>query len=232
MKIPYVDPVTGFPVDVVSGGVSEPLQERSRRTLERLLAAAGELLEERTFHELTVQEVVRRAGSSVGSFYARFEDKEALLDYLDELYARQMIALVNELAEELEADPPDSLRATARAVFARLVPFHRTRRGLIRALVLRARERREVHFDDRTRRMNHELPRLLACLLRHRGEIAHPDPEQATGLGFALAFAGLRDRILFPESIRLPTETTDARLVEESAHLLTAYLTTPPENPS
>lgn len=232
MKIPYLDPVTGFPVEGGDARVSEPLQERSRRTLERLLEAAGELLEERTFHELTVQEVVKRAGSSVGSFYARFEDKEALLDYLDELYARQMIALVNELAEELEAEPAGSLRATARAVLGRLVPFHRSRRGLIRALVLRARERREVHYDDRTRRMNLELPRLLACLLHHREEITHPDPEQAAGLGFALTFAGMRDRILFPESIQLPAATSDARLAEESAHLLTAYLTTPPETPS
>jgi len=232
MKIPYLDSVTGFPIDTAGSRISEPLQERSRRTLERLLAAATELLEERNFHELTVQEVVSRAGSSVGSFYARFEDKEALLDYLDELYARQMIALVGEIASELEERRPESLRATVREVFARLVPYHRTRRGLIRALVLRARERREVHYDDRTRRMNDELPRLLACLLQHGEEIAHADAEKAAGLGFALAFAGLRDRILFPESVRLPSRTTDARLVEELTHLLTAYLTHPPEPPS
>lgn len=61
-----------------------PRQERSRRTLERIEAAALELLEEGGVGAVTVQAVVDRAGSSVGSFYARFPGKEELLRYLEE----------------------------------------------------------------------------------------------------------------------------------------------------
>jgi AcrR family transcriptional regulator len=61
-----------------------PRQARSRATFDRLLAAAAELLAERRFEEATVAELVRRAGSSVGAFYARFGSKEALFHELDE----------------------------------------------------------------------------------------------------------------------------------------------------
>ncbi|MEO2122836.1 MAG: TetR/AcrR family transcriptional regulator, partial [bacterium] len=61
-----------------------PKQSRSRRTLEHIVQAALEILEEQGYTALTVQSVVDRANSSVGSFYARFSGKEDLLDYLGE----------------------------------------------------------------------------------------------------------------------------------------------------
>lgn len=61
-----------------------PLQARSRRTLERILAAGWELLEEGGPEALTVQAITRRARTSVGSFYARFQGKDDLLRYMAE----------------------------------------------------------------------------------------------------------------------------------------------------
>jgi len=60
-----------------------PRQERSRRTLERIVEAARALVAEAGPEALTVQEVVARAGSSVGSFYARFDARDDLLRYLE-----------------------------------------------------------------------------------------------------------------------------------------------------
>ena len=64
--------------------LNPPKQSRSRRTLEHIVQAALEILEEQGYTALTVQSVVDRANSSVGSFYARFSGKEDLLDYLGE----------------------------------------------------------------------------------------------------------------------------------------------------
>ena len=61
-----------------------PLQTRSRRTLERIVAASMAILEEEGSAGLTVQAIVDRAESSVGSFYARFTGKDDLLTYLGE----------------------------------------------------------------------------------------------------------------------------------------------------
>ena len=59
--------------------VRPPKQKRSQESLERVLAASIELLEEEGFDAFTIQDVSRRADVSVGAIYARFGNKESLL---------------------------------------------------------------------------------------------------------------------------------------------------------
>ena len=56
-----------------------PVQPRAFRTLERILAATEELLEERLFEQVAIADIAERAGVSVGTIYTRFADKSALL---------------------------------------------------------------------------------------------------------------------------------------------------------
>ena len=61
-----------------------PQQVRSRRTLDLILDATEQVLETKTFGEATLAEIMDRAGVTVGAFYRRFPDKDALLHLLDE----------------------------------------------------------------------------------------------------------------------------------------------------
>ena len=54
--------------------ISPPKQARSERTAQRILDAAQALIEREGLAGLSIPEVVRRARSSTGSFYARFKD--------------------------------------------------------------------------------------------------------------------------------------------------------------
>ena len=54
-------------------------QERSRITAERFAEAALDLLQTRTFDELSVADLARRAERSVGAFYQRFGSKDEFL---------------------------------------------------------------------------------------------------------------------------------------------------------
>jgi DNA-binding transcriptional regulator YbjK len=54
-------------------------QERSQRTLERLLDAAEAVIGEKGFADASVGNICTRAGVSVGTFYRRFRDKHALI---------------------------------------------------------------------------------------------------------------------------------------------------------
>jgi len=66
--------------------IQPPQQARSRASMNQMLDAAAQLLETKTFDELTIAEVVQQAGASVGAFYGRFKDKDALLQALDERF--------------------------------------------------------------------------------------------------------------------------------------------------
>jgi len=59
-----------------------PMQERSRKTAEKFVSAAMELLREKTYAELSVAELARKAGRSVGVFYQRFGSKDDFLSVL------------------------------------------------------------------------------------------------------------------------------------------------------
>ncbi|GIU84671.1 MAG: hypothetical protein KatS3mg008_1446 [Acidimicrobiales bacterium] len=65
--------------------------------MDRFLDATAELLEDRPFEEISVQDIVRRAGRSVGSFYGRFRDKDGVLLALAERVHRRRLALAREM---------------------------------------------------------------------------------------------------------------------------------------
>ena len=81
-----------------------PSQDRSRLTAERFLEAAFRLLESKTFDELSVADLAKEAGRSVGAFYQRFGSKDDFLAVLLTSYfeAREQ-AFTNLLAEAHDA---------------------------------------------------------------------------------------------------------------------------------
>ena len=156
-----------------------PKQHRSRRTLQRIARAALELIAQNGVEATTVGAIARRAGSSVGSFYARFEGKSDLLVYLDERIWETVERRWSEATAGDLADRPveELVRGLAR-LYADLDLVHRGARDAIgRALrgpsaglsdaALRIRER--VRQDS------------IHLLLGRRNEIVHSDPELAVG---------------------------------------------------
>jgi AcrR family transcriptional regulator len=85
-------------------------QKRTLETRARLIAASEEIIVMRGFQELRVEEVVLRAGTAKGTFFAHFKDKDALMDliiggrinqHLDRLAERTAPKTVAELVEAL-----------------------------------------------------------------------------------------------------------------------------------
>ena len=57
-------------------------QKRSKKTYDALIKTGFRLLKKREWDSITVAEISRSAGYSVGAFYARFKSKDELLDAL------------------------------------------------------------------------------------------------------------------------------------------------------
>ena len=64
-------------------------QARSRKTRDALIAAAWKLLQKHPWELIAISDLVKVAGCSVGAFYARFADKEALLEALASEYLEE-----------------------------------------------------------------------------------------------------------------------------------------------
>ena len=201
-----------------------PQQARSRATLHRFLESALALLGERRFEEASVAEIARRARASVGAFYARFPDKEALLGYLNDRLFEEGERLWDEFLAP-QRWQKGSAAEIVEAVVGRLVERRRANRGLLRALSLYARTRPGPRFSAHAHAMNRHVHRKLAeLLLARRDEIAHPEPEQAIAFGLLLVDGATREAILFGESARLPGKPSDAVLARELTAAWLAYL--------
>ncbi len=117
-----------------SSGVRPPLQDRSQKTFVALLDAAEELLDERLFSDVSVQEIVDRAGSSAGAFYGRFSSKHALLLALQDRLHAVMEAGVREVPDGW-VEGGVSIELVAGSYVDKLTAYHRSSQGVIRALM-------------------------------------------------------------------------------------------------
>lgn len=216
-----------MPAAPAAAAVRPALQARSRRTLERILAATERLLQERSFEEIGVQEIVRSARTSVGSFYARFEDKSALLCALYERYDAELDLRIAGWRSRRPAPEP-GLSGACRWVAEYLVESFGSRRNLLRALALHVRQRPEVAGVETSRRRAEQHAFLHEALLAQRASIRDADPERAVRTAVFLAASSCRERVLFDDAPHArASRLSRGRLVSELTRMLAGYLLCP-----
>ncbi len=154
-----------------------PKQHRSRRTLQRIVRAALELIAQNGVEGTTVESIARRAGSSVGSFYARFDGKHDLLIYLDQRIWETVGRQWSEATAEGLVDRPigEVVRGLAR-LYADLELVHRGARDAI-AQALRGPG--AGPSDPALRILARIREDSASLLLEKRDMIVHSDPELA-----------------------------------------------------
>ena len=84
-----------------------PSQERSRRTVERILAAAAVVFDEAGYAGATTNDIAREAGISIGSLYQYFPHKDALLVELAHRHVDSVVAAVDAFASSTVSDSVD-----------------------------------------------------------------------------------------------------------------------------
>ena len=106
------------------------LRARGRRTMRKLLDAGVEIFAQRGFHAARVDDIVKLAKTSHGTFYLYFSNKEELFRALAHEVAGEMISLANSLPP---IDPGPEGRAELRAWLARFVEVYEHYGPVIRA---------------------------------------------------------------------------------------------------
>ena len=190
-----------------SSPVRPPVQARSRRTLARILDASLTLLGERGWDGLTVQDVVSLAGTSVGSFYARFSGKEDLLAYVEEtVWSRARERWDEQISAQIRQG--DLLGDRVRAVVELLLEAQGSES--VKRLGAVGRDAGGARAFDR-----HLRDTIAEVLIERSAEIRHPDPLAAIWLGHAAVTGAVRER---------PQGWEDGMLTEELARLWLSYL--------
>ncbi len=115
--------VPPWPAEVVED--ERELRPRGRVTRQQLLDAGGRVLPLRGYHETRVDDIVKEAGFSHGSFYRYFGNKDELFGVLAFDAVEHMVGLV----ERFPDDPADTLEAWLEEWFE----YYRSKGGVISA---------------------------------------------------------------------------------------------------
>ena len=218
------EPDSDSVVDAPASHPLAPKQERSRQTAERITAAALALLERKSFGELSVAEIARHAGVSVGGFYARFPSKQALLQYFD---ATIVEGILSRASRELDSErlAGASARTVVRTYVGLAVTAFRRHKNVLQQVALRSRTSQDQAFRQRIRQANAFLHgRFRALLEERKAEIGHPDPRLAIDLGLTFVSATMREYVLFAQFRPDFAPVKDGRLVRELTDAFCAYL--------
>lgn len=208
-------------------GYRRPKQNRSQKTLDRILDAAERLLDGRDFSEVSVHDISDAAGTSVSSFYARFPDKSALLHAVFERFAADMHARVDGFEQTYRSRPDASLRELVASVIDTYMDVWQRRRGLITTLT--AAERADAVLFERRRALDEEVA------LRFRDECLRLRPEleeRGFGRAFEIALpslaAAVRSSVDRPDLFGGRTLHSREALVGELTEIALRYLSEVP----
>jgi AcrR family transcriptional regulator len=198
-------------------------QYRSLQTFERLLNAAEELVSERPFDEVSVNDICARAGHSVGAFYRRFESREGLLHVLHERYTERVMHLQSAALNPArwEGIP---LAEMLKLVIEEIVKVTRQNLGLLLATEHLADSDQAI--AAREGRIHDEFHAGMTRLILQRVEsIRHPRPRTAAAFCAQQLRAALFYRLQLAGALQMSSdELTDREFVTELTLASMAYL--------
>ncbi len=203
-----------------------PCQQRSRDSQERILRAAEALIRSKGYEALTTAEVVRRSRTSIGTLYARFGDKTALLHAVQDRVQSREEADMRAHLDKVEWDGLTLEESVRRLLDIKRVAADGDGR-LFEAFVVHGATDPVLRAQGyRHKAVMEGLE--VEVLMRHAGQIGHPDPEDAARVASRLAQAAQEEYVQRSLSgVSLPTAPPPDLLLQRLAEVIIAYLKNP-----
>ena len=190
---------------------------RSIATEQKMLDAAEELLSNGDAQHVTVENVVRLAGATVGSFYARFGNVEGLFEalhqrYLTSMYESKIVEALNQ-----SIDQPD-LKSGLRHGCKILLEFAYEKRKLFAYFITHP-------SDDALAIRQVGVESMLNNLKAHRSEVTHKDLRRASENATRLIYQAILGVVFLEPSEFIGRKTSLSSLIDSTTQMAYAYLT-------
>jgi AcrR family transcriptional regulator len=196
-----------------------PTQERSRATVDAILAATARVLVRHGFEHTTTNRVAEAAGVSIGSLYQYFPSKEALVAALIDRHVAEMTGEFLAAMERVRTLP---LAAAARAIIEMEIRAHAIDPALHRVLVEQVpRVGRLARLSTVERQIQTVVMGYLAA---HRDELRVENLELAAFVAVTTVEAITHAAVVYQ-----PERLADPALVDEATEMVVRYLAADPD---
>jgi AcrR family transcriptional regulator len=200
-----------------------PQQQRAQDSLDKLIESTRELLARKDFDDISVADIARNAGVSVGTFYTRFPTREHILAHLARhLEGDLLIGAANVISAQSTKRKP--LWQIAEHHYLRRATTYRTNRATLLPLALIARSGKRNDIREIVTSIENRFDRLLCeRIMQSASRIGHDDVRAAVEFATAAASASIREHFLYYEPI---SSFTDRHMIiiHETARMFTRYL--------
>jgi len=198
-----------------------PQQVRSIATEQKMLDAAEKLLKGGDSRQVTLENVVKLSGATVGSFYARFGSVEGLFDAIQKRHRDAFNETTILQGFERALKQPD-LRSALLQVFKPVIEFARRENKAITTLLAIRWVDQATAIKERKALMTimHQI------LLQHREEITQKDLRRASENVLRMTYAMWTLVALEEPSELVGRKTSLSSVIELTTDMAYAYLTT------
>jgi AcrR family transcriptional regulator len=197
-----------------------PQQARSIATEQKMLDAAEELLKGGDSRQVTLENVVKLSGASVGSFYARFGSVEGLFEALKKRYrdAIYQTTIIQGLEKALQQ--PDLKSSIHQALKAVIELAHREKKAISYFLAHPA-----LGHAEQLEQRKFIVSSMYKILQQHRGEIARKDLRRASENVSRIVYAVWIQVALQDPSEFTGRKTSLSSVIDTTTEMAYVYLT-------
>jgi AcrR family transcriptional regulator len=209
-------------------GIKPATQKRSQQTRDRLVEALEICLRDKPFDQISVAEIAAKANVSVGAVYRRFENKDAFIPVIFEIYRTRLVAFNSSPDSRAEIDPEAGLLAGLRTVARVAWVFLVAQAHIVRAAHIYGRLRPDLVGEGWTEMLEQSVAAMEAGLEVFKDEIKRPINRETAEIVSYVFNSIFVEKGLYPEDgPGLVVSLEGEAFAQEMADLIYAYLVTP-----
>ncbi len=164
-------------------------QDRSKKTYDALITTGFKLLKKQEFDSITVAELSKSAGYSVGAFYARFRSKDEFFDAMVVHHLKSRVVTLERLFSRLHND--DLIDELIKDI----VRYYSVNQRFWRAALVRSM--RDPDFWTPIRQSGHDVAsRVIARISEQAGRPLTDSEETNIRFAFQLTFGTINNSII------------------------------------
>jgi AcrR family transcriptional regulator len=184
----------GWPLVQDLPGILPTRQRRSQETTVALLEAGAELLRDCAFDELSIDELCRRVGVTIGAFYGRFESKDAFFAALVSLASKRGLAAIDEAVTK-DKHTGAELETVCHDIVAVVTDVIRRNEGVLRA-AMQYKAVQPARWITVAETGAGIIERSTALLLARMGRRRTAAKQRTIGFAFQMVFGTLINAVL------------------------------------
>jgi AcrR family transcriptional regulator len=184
----------GWPLVQDLPGILPTRQRRSQETTVALLDAGAELLRDCAFDELSIDELCRRVGVTIGAFYGRFESKDAFFAALMSLASKRSLSAIDEAVTK-DKHAGAELEIVCRDIVAVVTDVIRRNEGVVRA-AMQYKAVQPARWITVAETGVGIIERSMPLLLTRMGRGRQAAKQRTVGFAFQMVFGTLLNAVL------------------------------------